>query len=460
MDSILGFLIALAGQMMMIPGWVGQQQLALHTTTQITTAQQLAELVNAATPFIQQNLSTGINLASTATATNATTISVAQLINANVGLPPNFAQTNPYGQTWEVQVLQPSPGNFQALVLGVGGAQLTDLAAAGVAAASGASGGFIPRNDSGIYTGGPSQAIGNQASWTVPTTGYHGITGGEPAGLIVLNNGQIQNSSLYRVAVPGQPQLNTMETALNMGGNDINGAGTVNVQKIVAPGGNSVQIGNSYYYGDTQNSAVRQSGYFAVQHADGTAADMGVVQNVFASGIVQSTSDAGYGATQLHSYGLANPTGPIYVEPASGNNMYLTTNGWNGTGQLESYFGSNYFQNRLTANEYVQVNGYAAAGAACSPNGLIGNSGSGPVFCRSGVWQSGAGVSQSVTYNVGGLTYADLGTHNFCTLSGTQNNFNTVVGNTYSAVFGNVNADWYYESVGHRADYGWATCFD
>ncbi len=403
MDSLLGFMIAMLGQLLMLPGWVSQQQQAVHTTTQITTAQQMAELVSAATPFIQQNLTTGMNLAAAATASSAATITVGQLASANVGLPANFSSINPYGQTWEVQVLQPSAGNFQALVLGVGGKQLTDLAAAGVAADAGAAGGFIPQNDSGIYGAGPGQAIGNQANWSVATAGYHAITGGQPASLIVLDNGRVQNSSLYRVAVPGQPQLNTMVTALDMGGNNVNNAGTVNVQKIVAPGGNSVQIGNSYYYGDTQNSAVRQTGYFAVQHPNGTPADIAEVGSITSSGnlsVSGSSSLQGYtsiggGATIAGNTTMGANTeiynpgteyleagGQLYLKPWTGGQTIV--GGGGGSGQLVT-------EGRFTANEYVQVNGYAVPGAGCSPNGLIGNSGAGPVFCQSGVWQTASG---------------------------------------------------------------------
>lgn len=42
---------------------------------------------------------------------------------------------------------------------------------------------------------------------------------------------------------------------------------------------------------------------------------------------------------------------------------------------------------RLYAREYVEVSGWAAQGQGCSPNGLIANSGNGPLFCQSGVWK-------------------------------------------------------------------------
>ncbi|MDY8672026.1 shufflon system plasmid conjugative transfer pilus tip adhesin PilV, partial [Escherichia coli] len=42
-------------------------------------------------------------------------------------------------------------------------------------------------------------------------------------------------------------------------------------------------------------------------------------------------------------------------------------------------------------NEFVQINGVATAGWACSPNGLVGRDASGGILsCQSGVW-TGAG---------------------------------------------------------------------
>ncbi|MDY8847003.1 shufflon system plasmid conjugative transfer pilus tip adhesin PilV, partial [Escherichia coli] len=45
-------------------------------------------------------------------------------------------------------------------------------------------------------------------------------------------------------------------------------------------------------------------------------------------------------------------------------------------------------------NEFVQINGVATAGWACSPNGLVGRDASGGILsCQSGVWTSSGKVS-------------------------------------------------------------------
>ncbi|MDR3574864.1 MAG: hypothetical protein P4L50_13455, partial [Anaerolineaceae bacterium] len=61
----------------------------------------------------------------------------------------------------------------------------------------------------------------------VPMAGYNSPGAGHLAALIAFNNGNLQNDYLYRVAVPGNPALNTMQTDLNMGNNKITGAQSV-----------------------------------------------------------------------------------------------------------------------------------------------------------------------------------------------------------------------------------------
>ena len=51
---------------------------------------------------------------------------------------------------------------------------------------------------------------------------------------------------------------------------------------------------------------------------------------------------------------------------------------------------------RMTANEFVQLNGVAIAGAACSPNGLIGRDAAGGILsCQSGVWIGSAKIKMN-----------------------------------------------------------------
>lgn len=51
---------------------------------------------------------------------------------------------------------------------------------------------------------------------------------------------------------------------------------------------------------------------------------------------------------------------------------------------------------RLTAGEYLQLNGIANAGTHCSPDGLVGRDNSGAILqCQSGLWLGGNKVNYS-----------------------------------------------------------------
>lgn len=403
MSSIIGFLLALFAQLMVLPTSLQVQQQAALTTTEITTAQQQTQLYNAAQAWISANLTT---VEATATATTPMVISVATIAAANVGLPASFSATNPFGQTWVVEVLQPSSQNLQVLVTSTGGTALTDLQAAGIAANVGTSGGFIPQNDSGVYPVGAAQAWGNQANWHVLTAGYQGLSAGHPAALLAMNNGQVQNDALYRVAVPGQSQLNTMSTTLNMGANSITNAATVTANNVVTAAGNGVQIGSSYYYGDTANSAIRQSGSLYIQNQAGTAAaNIAQVGNINSSGTVTAAAAQINGAANIAgnttmgaNTEIYNP-GTQYIETGGGN-LYLkpfnaagqtVVGGGGGSGQLVT-------TGRVYPGEYLQLNALASPGGGCSPNGLQGADSTGALnSCVSGVWvAAGAAAAGTV----------------------------------------------------------------
>ena len=177
------------------------------------TAQQATQFNTAVQSYITQYSS---NISAVATSTTPATITVAMLQASAVALlPSTFNTTNPFGQTWQAQVLQPTTGNLNALALGIGGTQLTDQVASRVAALIGAAGGFIPMNDSGTWPTGSSVAQGAYAGWTQSTSGFTGIAGGNLASLLTFSNGQFVSNFLYRNNV-GNASLNTMNTPLIM----------------------------------------------------------------------------------------------------------------------------------------------------------------------------------------------------------------------------------------------------
>jgi len=67
---------------------------------------------------------------------------------------------------------------------------------------------------------------------------------------------------------------------------------------------------------------------------------------------------------------------------------------------------------RLTANEFVQINGVAAEGAGCYPNGLQGRSSAGAMLsCTNGIWANASNLQQNSCHWVGNSQGRDFNPH-------------------------------------------------
>ena len=451
MSQVLGALFAVLVGLMIIPTFGRYQQVSNDNSRAVATAQQQQQLMNAAKEYIQQNAAA---LQANATSNTPAIITVSMLQNTNL-LPAAFVATNPYGQTWTVQVLQPSAGTLQALVSATNGANIPDAQASKIASIVGASGGFLPLNDSGLYQAG--QAYGSYGGWVLPTAGY-AVSGGHPAGLVSYSSGQTASNYLYRNAVPGQPQLNRMNTALDMNANDLNNAGkvgigtenptnplTINNQSfypaqnvnsgvmigppngaaygggilmkdyshyagmwttengatlnfgaggtssgfgspygkvsidkdgnvaaagsVAVPQGNNLKVGNTLYYGDANNSAVRQNGDFYVQHYDGQPADL-ISKNIIASGgsVVVATNDWTLGGRDANWTNNSAPQSS--VGSANLNDVYLRSiDKW--ASQLGAGISNTCYtiysgnDGALTCNSGYVVTGVRMSGVGC-----------------------------------------------------------------------------------------------
>ncbi|MHB1707206.1 MAG: shufflon system plasmid conjugative transfer pilus tip adhesin PilV, partial [Acidithiobacillus sp.] len=389
-------------------------------------------------------------------------ITVPMLVNTGY-LPNGFNANNPYGQVWEVQVLQPAANQLQALVVSQGG-QTVDAKQAGmVAQEAGGTGGVIGGGTGKFAVPGCNAGVacGVYTGWDVSTNGYQNVAPGHLAALIEYSNGQLQSDYLYRTAVPGQPQLNTMQTNLNMGTNSVNNANEVNAQSETLASGEpngqpgSLQIGSNYYYGDGTNAAVRTPGSFYIQNQNGSgAAQIAEVSNVWGSGELQG----GY----INSTGDVNAQNALTVGPASG---YGGNWGANSAGN-SSQTGNAYVGGQVTANYDATLGtagGSANIGWGCSPNGAIAANanGSGQVLaCQGGSWQAmgggGLGITQLVYQspafnNVGNV---GLGWFRYCAVNYNQSN-----AALYPGSYGG-NGYWYWYFNGAGNTYSQVSCYD
>ena len=237
MAAVIGTLVAVLISLLSVPGMASWAKLGITNVQKSVMATQLMAFDKAAQQYVQDNAAA---IAAVATATTPVTVTAANLQAANY-LPAGFSAKNPFQQTLQLQVLQPSAGQLQALVTSQGGTPISDTKElVQIAAQAGAQGGFIPyANQAGDATMTPTNAYGAYGAWKLPMTGYTNPGSGHLASLLIFSGSQANNGFLYRVAVPGQPQLNDMQTDLGMtdvGGtaHNITGANQISTQSLKA----------------------------------------------------------------------------------------------------------------------------------------------------------------------------------------------------------------------------------
>lgn len=159
-------------------------------------------------------------------------------------LPTGFNMTNPFGQTYKAYVVNPATDSLVSAVIGEGGRPgagilkgaaltLATEVIPGTAKKLGLTGGIVPYSKLPGTT--PGTIEGTGGSWTLDVSGWSGGGFSQPGqgALAAVNffvGGAVNNDYLYRHDV-GIPELNTMETNLNMGGNSID-----DVHNITADG--------------------------------------------------------------------------------------------------------------------------------------------------------------------------------------------------------------------------------
>ncbi|MCA8270709.1 shufflon system plasmid conjugative transfer pilus tip adhesin PilV [Burkholderia vietnamiensis] len=146
-------------------------------------------------------------------------------------LPATFSAPNAYQQGYELRVFQSQPNQLDAIVVTTGGDTLSDGDAQQVAKMIGGAGGYVPSTQ-------PQIAQGMSSGWKINWANFGGSPGaGHVAFALFVPNAGLTNGYLYRNAVPGHPELNKMNTAIDMGGNDVNNANAVNANYLQTTGG-------------------------------------------------------------------------------------------------------------------------------------------------------------------------------------------------------------------------------
>ncbi|AVZ36708.1 pilus assembly protein PilV [Pseudomonas aeruginosa] len=314
-------------------------------------AQQQQQVAKAAEKYLKDNFSTVL---ASAGATAPAVITVPMLRNTRY-LPAGFSDTNIFGQQYQVRARKPAANQLETLIVTTGGQAAPEMSIRRIAQLMGAQGGYISKTNTGIAQG---------AAWQVALSNFGSAPGaGHLATALFFQDGAIANEYLYRNAVPGHPELNRMNTALNMGGNNIAAAG-----------------------------AITASGNIT------TSADISA-RNVTATGTVKAGTADVAGETYTGGWFRTRGNSGWYNEKWDGG-WYMSDSAWVRSWMNKSVYtggelrgGKLTSEGRTTVGEYLQINGLAAENAGCSPNGLVGRDNSGPLFCTDGLWKRPSGVN-------------------------------------------------------------------
>ena len=176
-----------------------------------TTAQQQKQVNKAAQTYIKANYNT------IAAQAMPYTITMATLQAAGF---PSLPLKNPFAQSYNVVVRNPGSG-LMALVVTTGGQTIDEKNLPRISKLVGADGGYISSTNTAV-------AYGAYKAWTETLANYGVAPGaGHLASALFFDSTSVVSDYLYRSAVPGMPSLNTMNTDLNMGANDITNAASV-----------------------------------------------------------------------------------------------------------------------------------------------------------------------------------------------------------------------------------------
>ncbi|WOP95638.1 shufflon system plasmid conjugative transfer pilus tip adhesin PilV [Citrobacter freundii] len=383
-------------------------------------------------------------LLSSATTTTPVTVTPAMLKNTGF-LEQGFSETTVDGQAYLAAVVRNATNTdqLQALVYTQNGAALPFLALRQISMdITSGMGGYI-------WTSGT--ATGAMGSWTIPLSQF-GIstTQGHIAALLTtdeLGAARGENDRLYRFSVTGKPDLNTMHTSIDMGGNNLNNAGTINAVtgnfsgdvaatgNITANGtvtGQNVTAGSNVTAGNTitANNDIRSNnGWFI------TRGSKGWLNETYGGGFYMSDND--------------------WVRVINNKNIYTS-------GQVRG--GSVRADGRLSTGEVLQLDGVNTAGAVCSPNGLVSRDATGAILsCQSGVWKSQdsghyTDVAMWETTSTKGVTYQVPGVHKYCFISGLMSAGDNGTCRVYPS-----GSSWWLDLIGYNGSSTqrcWVSCID
>lgn len=311
--TLLETLLALAiGAVVMIAFAQAAQQRA-NSILESAAAAQMKEVAKGAKAFVSDNYSTLRDNA-------PQVLSPAAMTGY---MPPNL-QRDAFGQDY-VLLTRPStisgvPGIEALVVAGDATRPLTFDNIAGVASLAGAAAGFYAQSEPPLQCSG-RDVCGAYGFYAIDTTGFlpSGFATPTVVSYIEANNGNAFSDYLYRVAVPGEPQLNRMSTDIDMDGNDIANIGAARFEN----GGGIAESGNDLRLWSNTG------GWVTIQKENGGSQSLMVAGSIGAMNDIEACAlgGAGCGVTLTDAGGLvkrANGYLNLEVEGSGSNGVYVS----------------------------------------------------------------------------------------------------------------------------------------
>lgn len=219
MIEVMGAMLIMA---MLFPGLAWLWQKGSIEMRKRAVAEHFITVTRGVEKYINQNHAA---LLAASSATNGPVISLADLRAADC-LSDMTQDFNAWGQEYHITTRLTQEGDIAAAIITTGGRSVSanDSAFANVTVpetAALAKIGFIPVEPSTLVRG-------PYGSWEFALADFN-LTGepGHLALLTSLDSQALKQDYLYRIAVPGEPQLNAMQTTLDMTDHAIRGVGEV-----------------------------------------------------------------------------------------------------------------------------------------------------------------------------------------------------------------------------------------
>jgi prepilin-type N-terminal cleavage/methylation domain len=336
-------------------GWTYQNAQA-EDNLNAATSQYQNILTKASEKYISDNYDAVL---SAATATTPAVITVQMLKTTNY-LPSSFGNVGPRGQTYQLYAIKPSANKLESILVSSGGAAISDKNLVQIANKSGATAGYIQSSSPGIVKG-------VYGTWSTALSNYKiGNNAGHLASALFFSDGQVDNDYLYRSAVSGHPEVNRMNTAIDLNGNDLNNVKTANTTTL-----NSTTTNTS--------AETYTGGWFR------TTGEGGIYFSKYGGG--WSMSDTG----TIRAYGNKNvqTAGGLYGGYVKSTGNIDATGNVNSNGVYSNYIHSN---GNIEANGNIYIGQVATSGAGCDANGRQARDASGMIMsCVNGAWKKPAG---------------------------------------------------------------------